>query len=127
MMIPPIGAHEFNLRFYHGLHEPWFGSRLPVLPMRNFNDDGELLHRIPKKLSYLDENSDGRETFWGLYARESVSFSWVWFYQIISLVPCFAYLASSLWKGFEIPLDGSMAVYLCLFMQSLFWATAQLG
>ncbi|UQC73679.1 uncharacterized protein CLUP02_00324 [Colletotrichum lupini] len=47
--------------------------------------------RIPKRCCRFDEMSNVREPFWGLYAREAVSFIRVTIYIFVSVVSSFAF------------------------------------
>ena len=87
--MPPIDAHEYNRRF-HACYTPrgslhWFHRcRRPC-------SSRELLHRFSKRDSKLEEGGNAREEFWGIYARERLSFLRISVYNVVCLMPCVAF------------------------------------
>ncbi|EXF80638.1 hypothetical protein CFIO01_06344 [Colletotrichum fioriniae PJ7] len=114
----PISPKEFQHIYYHCRKDPGIAdknpnnpfhstvnqvrSRLRLLkawmPALNRRYQGPLptdtVPRIPKRCCRFDELSNVREQFWGLHAREAVSFMRVTIYIFVSMASCFV---SCLW------------------------------
>jgi hypothetical protein len=122
--IPPIPRHEFYKRFYarEALNWPcltWLSRHCP-----SKGHCSEALSLLPRKVSILDENSDSRESFWGIYAREEVCISWVLLYNFVCLVPPLIFLVLWLFRGSSEKdmQDSSVPFTLVLGMASVFWS-----
>lgn len=83
-LIPPISEHEFRSRFYacfkSGSIRHWYHKCKAL----NNND---ILGFFPKKKTILEEEGNKREDFWGIYAREMISFRLILFYNILCVSP----------------------------------------
>lgn len=112
---PPVSTHEFKHHFY-------------ARRKRNANTlvqpHSELLDRLPKKLTELEEGGDKREMFWGLYAREIVSLRWVLFYNFLCLLPVMIFFMiwiSPLGRSTDLQ-NPSIPISMMISMLSLFWS-----
>ena len=129
--MPPISEHEFYNRFYST--EPF-----KYLHPHPFNRSGgckhskaqrrghcrEIIHLLPKKLSQLDENSDQREFFWGMYAQEVVCLRWLLFWNVICISPLlwFFFMWLFRWGHSGDLQDASVPVTMVMGMLSLLWS-----
>ncbi|KAL7937133.1 hypothetical protein V8C35DRAFT_294818 [Trichoderma chlorosporum] len=114
-MKPPVSRHEFKHHFYE-------------CRKRNINtlvqSRSELLDRLPKKLTELEEGGDKREIFWGIYARERISLLWVLLYNILCLLPMIGFFIawiSPLGRGTDLQ-NPSIPISMMISMLSLFWS-----
>lgn len=124
--MPPIGVHEFEKRL-HACHKP----RILHLHHRCKGPgihSSEVLEKLPKKKTLLEEAGDKREDFWGLYARENISLRWIIFYNFLCVSPLLAYFVAWITpQGHVTDLqNSSIPVGVMLSMLSLFW-TLYLG
>jgi hypothetical protein len=94
--VPPIGLHEFRMRFYEcftGGESHWHWGRPCRRQCRKKKD---ALEKIPKRDREVIEGGDGREAFWGLLAVEEIQFLRVVVYCVLSLAgPC------AFWGGLD--------------------------
>lgn len=111
----PVGKHEFAHHFYACRKR---NANILVQP------DSDLLDRLPKKLTEFEEGGDKRESFWGLYARETISFRWVLFYNFLCLLPMMIFFIvwiSPLGRGTDLQ-NPSIPISMMISMLSLFWS-----
>jgi hypothetical protein len=90
--MPPIDPHEFETRFYscygggqRHKHILFSCNREVCRP------DDDALERIPKRIKALTVGIPKRGYFWGLYARENISFLVVALYNFLLLGSPFAF------------------------------------
>ncbi|KAI1660367.1 hypothetical protein F4813DRAFT_349696 [Daldinia decipiens] len=121
--IPPISKHEFFKRFY-ACHNPrpishWY-HECKMLGCSSY----KILKLFPKKKTELNEAAESNEDFWGIYAREHISFLWVLGYNLICILPMLAFfVAWILPEGYGTDLQNpSMPFSMMLGMLSLFWS-----
>ncbi|KAI1476419.1 hypothetical protein F4774DRAFT_428024 [Daldinia eschscholtzii] len=124
--IPPVSEHEFRLRFY-ACHDPRPQQSLlhRYHKCKKFGcHTHNVLHLFPKKKTRLEEAGDTREIFWGIYARERISFSWVLGYNLFCLLPMLAFfIAWILPRGRGADLQNpSVPLSIMMGMLSLFWS-----
>ncbi|OTB18043.1 hypothetical protein K445DRAFT_20507 [Daldinia sp. EC12] len=124
--IPPVSEHEFRLRFY-ACHDPRPQQSLlhRYHKCKKFGcHTHNALHLFPKKKTRLEEAGDTREMFWGIYARERISFSWVLGYNLFCLLPMLAFfIAWILPRGRGADLQNpSIPLSIMMGMLSLFWS-----
>jgi hypothetical protein len=130
--MPPISEHEFHKRFYSSNPFKLFHGhpfhRYSKYKCNKVNRKGhcrEILELLPKKLSQLDESSDQREFFWGIYAREVVCLRWVLFYNIICMLPLmwfFFFMWIFQWGHTSDLQDASMPITMMIGLLSVFWS-----
>jgi hypothetical protein len=122
--IPPVSEHEFEKRFY-ACHRPslpithWFHKCRSL----GFHSH-DLLMLLPKKRTELEEGGDKRTTFWGIYAREVISFGWVLFYNFLCTFPMFIFFITwvlPLGHGTDLQ-NPSVPFSMMISMLSLFWS-----
>jgi hypothetical protein len=106
---PPVSEEEFYKRFYRR-YTP--------------GHTADLLDRLPKKLSMLDVNADNQEFCWGIYARERISFRWVFAYNILCILPgvTFFFVWTFIWKNKRDLQDASVPITMVFSLLSLFWS-----
>jgi hypothetical protein len=90
--MPPIDPHEFETRF----HSCYRGGRRHKHILTSCNKnlcrlDDDSLERIPKRTKSLAVGIPKRGYFWGLHARENISFWMVALYNILLLVSPFIF------------------------------------
>ncbi|KAF2737011.1 hypothetical protein EJ04DRAFT_550830 [Polyplosphaeria fusca] len=130
--IPPISSHEFKKRFdscswqfFCRRHFLQFTKSCHCFARTSKAHSRDVLHLLPKKLSQLDESSEQRMFFWGLYARQEISFLGILAYNIVCMSPmvwiffmwCFVWEQKGDLQNASVPL-GLMGA-----MLSLFWST----
>jgi hypothetical protein len=129
--MPPISEHEFYKRFY-------FANPLNIFHQHPFHRKSnskfnkakrkdhccEILELLPKKLSQLDESSEQREFFWGIYAREVVCLRWVLFYNVLCILPFvwFLFMWIFPWGHASDLQDASVPITIMIGMLSIFWS-----
>ncbi|KAL7790905.1 hypothetical protein V8C37DRAFT_383580 [Trichoderma ceciliae] len=121
--VPPVSEHEFKTRFY-ACYKPhpllhWYHNCKTL-----GHKSHDLLKFFPKKLTELEEGGDGREIFWGIYAREIISLRWVLFYNFVCLLPMLAFFMvwiSPLGRGTDLQ-NPSVPISMMIAMLSLFWS-----
>ncbi|KAL7801726.1 hypothetical protein V8C43DRAFT_271803 [Trichoderma afarasin] len=112
---PPVLVHEFEYHFYARRER---NANILVQPHSG------LLDLLPKKLTEFEEGGDKRESFWGLYARETISFRWVLFYNFICLLPMIIFFIiwiDPLGRGTDLQ-NPSVPLGLMAAMLSIFWS-----
>ena len=84
----------------------------------------EILELLPKKLSQLDVNSDHRQIFWGLYARQQIHFFRVLMYNVICITPMiwFFFMWLFVWGHDGDQQNASVPLMMMMALLSLFWA-----
>lgn len=129
--MPPISEHEFYKRFYssspprplhwHVLHSK---TTRKCTQFKRRGHCREIIELLPKKLSLLDEGGDQREFFWGMFAREVVCLRWVFFYNVICMLPLvwFFFMWIFRWGHASDLQDASVPVTMVLGMLSVFWS-----
>lgn len=129
--MPPISEHEFYTRFYlfnpskllhrHPFHRY---SNCKCNKVKRKGHCGEILELLPKKLSQLDESSEQREFFWGIYAREVVCLWWVLFYNMLCMLPLmwFFFMWLFPWGHASDLQDASVPITMMIGMLSVFWS-----
>ncbi|KAI2464067.1 hypothetical protein F4781DRAFT_414221 [Annulohypoxylon bovei var. microspora] len=121
--IPPVSQHEFETRFYAcDSSQPlrhWY-HKCMVYGCQSY----DILNLLPKKKTALEEAGDKREYFWGIYAREMVSFRWVIFYNVVCALPMLIlFITWIVPAGKETDLqNASVPLTMVLTMLSLFWS-----
>lgn len=128
-IIPPVSPHEFRRRYYacHKRCSTTSGNILCILGIRQCRRpckrSQEALGRIPKRIWVLEEGGDARETFWGLHAREEISFFRVATYHFLILLPPFVFWFLWLfWWGHSGDLQNASVPFMgALGVISLFW------
>jgi hypothetical protein len=76
-------------------------------------------------VSQLDENSEERKSFWGIYAREIVCLRWVLFYNLVCMLPLlwFFFMWIFPWGHRSDLQDASVLITMMIGMLSVFWST----
>ncbi|KAF2260561.1 hypothetical protein CC78DRAFT_472625, partial [Lojkania enalia] len=129
--IPPVSRHEFRKRFDSCRKLAYCPHRL-ISWFRKCNcpsqtakaHSRELLDKFPKKTSQLDEYSEVRETFWGIYARQAICFRWILFYNLLCITPLIWLIFMWLFVWKERDLESAlMPTSIMLAMLSVFWST----
>ncbi|KAF2874401.1 hypothetical protein BDV95DRAFT_604585 [Massariosphaeria phaeospora] len=130
--IPRVTPHEFYTRFYsctswytHFTHFFHRSKTCKCNKQKRKCHNRELLEFLPKKLSMLDERSDQREMFWGLYVRQAVCFRWILFYNLVCMLPLiwFFLMWMFVW-GHDGDLQNAfMPMSIMLALLSVFWST----
>lgn len=130
--VPPITEHEFRKRFYsfnaslfcrhHILRHPKLCS---CKKRACKTHSSELMDLLPKKLTLLDEQSNQREEFWGLYARQVVTFRWILAYNFLCFLPMLWFVFIWLFAlGQKRDLqDAFVPTSVMISMLSVFWST----
>jgi hypothetical protein len=122
--IPPIPRHEFFKRFYaaEALNWPYFSWLRRCGASKGHCS--EALSLFPQKVSILNEQSDTRECFWGIYAREEVCLCWVLFYNFVCLTPPLVFFFVWLFRATSEKdmQDSSVPFTLMAGMLSIFWS-----
>jgi hypothetical protein len=122
--MPPISEHEFNRKFYNCYR----GSKrhrhfLGITCRKTCRPANDALDRIPKRDRQVIIEGDKREIFWGLLAREAVSFRRVVVYHVIFLSAPFVFWVlwllkwghSGDWQNASVPFLAALGLL------SLFW------
>lgn len=121
--IPPVSRHEFRKRFY-ACHQQQLLRHWHHKCKKLGSQSHDLLKLFPKKRTALEEGGDKREEFYGIYARENVSFIWVLFYNFICMLPMLAFFI--MWinpQGHSTDLQNpSVPFSMMTAMLSLFWS-----
>ena len=86
-LIPPIGPHEFYDRF-HACYNPRPAFHFLHKCVSFNRRTRDLLQLFPKCNSDLAEDSDKREPFWGIVAREQPSIFRLLLYNFACASPC---------------------------------------
>ena len=127
--MPPVSKHEFRRRFY-ACNRPWSTAQTKLFCYlqihkcrRPCRRSQEALNRIPKKTWKLEEGGDVREVFWGIHARERISFLMVTIYHCLVLLPPFIFWFLWLfwWKHSGDLQNASVPVFTAQGLISLFW------
>jgi hypothetical protein len=130
--MPPISEYEFNKRFYlsgmvgilhrHPFHRQ---SKCKCGKLKRKEYCRDVIELLPKKLSQLDESSEQREIFWGIYAQEAVSLMRVLLYNLFCAIPLFWFFFMWMFKwGHRGDLqDAAVPLSLMTGMLSIFWST----
>ncbi|KAK1991768.1 hypothetical protein LX36DRAFT_589782 [Colletotrichum falcatum] len=119
--IPPVTPHEFYKRFY-ACYDPTPMLHFYHRCTRLAGHSGDVLDRFPKKKTELEEGGDGRETFWGIYARENVALARVLVYNFICITPTLVFFFAWLIPhGSDEMQNAAVPVSVMVAMLSLFW------
>ncbi|KAK1980905.1 hypothetical protein LZ30DRAFT_593845 [Colletotrichum cereale] len=119
--IPPVTPHEFYKRFYACYDTPTlhFYHRCTRLT----GHSGDVLDKFPKKKTAIEEGGDGREVFWGIYARENVALIRVLAYNFICIIPMLVFFFAWLFHhGPEEMQNAAVPISVMIAMLSLFWS-----
>ncbi|KAF2442541.1 hypothetical protein P171DRAFT_364203 [Karstenula rhodostoma CBS 690.94] len=118
--MPPITKHEFKKRHEasgkHGFH-------LRCIKKKAHNRN--LIELLPRKVNQLDLSADERKLFWGLYARQEISFFRVLVYNVICISPLvwFFFMWLFAWGHAGDQQNASVPLMIMLSFLSIFWTT----
>ncbi|KAF2679312.1 hypothetical protein K458DRAFT_314529 [Lentithecium fluviatile CBS 122367] len=125
--MPPITEHEFNKRFYS------CAPKFHILCHKNCHcfkiqkqaHNREIINLLPKKLSQFDDQSDQRDLFWGLYARQQPLFWRVGVYNALCISPLvwFFFMWIFHWGHDGDMQNASVPLMIMMSLLSVFWAT----
>ncbi|KAH6714471.1 hypothetical protein BKA61DRAFT_482078, partial [Leptodontidium sp. MPI-SDFR-AT-0119] len=122
-LIPPIGPHEFYDRF-HACYNPRSAFHF-LHKCASFNKrTRDLLQLFPKSNSDLVEDSDKREPFWGIVARERPSIARLLLYNLACALPCLIFFFMWLFSwghGGDLQ-NASVPLSVMLAALSVFWS-----
>jgi hypothetical protein len=122
--MPPIDPHEFETRFYSCYRGGQRHKHIFFSCNKKFcrpDDDG--IERIPKRTKALATGIPKRGYFWGLNARENISFVMVAIYNFLLLVMPFAFWICwlSVWKHPGDLQNASVPTAVVAALMPLFW------
>lgn len=85
----------------------------------------ETIDLLPKKFSQLDLSADERKVFWGLYARQEISFFRVLVCNVICISPLvwFFFMWLFAWGHDGDQQNASVPLMAMLSLRSIFWTT----
>lgn len=128
--IPEITPHEFRKGFYRGsspfTHTYIFfcskGCRCKKDTARGHNK--EIMPLLPKRVSPFDENTEAREDFWGLYAKNQIKMLRVIVWNVSCISPMLWFFAMRIfvWGPKGDLQNAAVPATLALSLLSLFWA-----
>ncbi|KAI1461605.1 hypothetical protein F4805DRAFT_476159 [Annulohypoxylon moriforme] len=121
--MPPICNGEFRKRFY-ARDKSKSSCHCPHGCITWGMHSGNVLDLFPKKTTKLEESGDKREDFWGIYARERISFGRVLAYNIGCALPMLVVFALRVLPAkYATDLQNpSVPFSMMLGMLSLFWS-----
>jgi hypothetical protein len=121
--MPPIDRDEFKVRFYNCFNGGSRHKHYLRACRKAFCRNNDVLECIPKRNRRVIEDGLHRETFWGLQAREELSFIRVAVYHVLLIAIPFVFLG--LWlsvMGHQGDLqDAAVPITVLGVLLSLFW------
>ena len=125
----PCLPHEFKKRFYEC--STWFAhsyvffcsKKCKCIKIAAKSHNRELLHLLPKRMSPFDENSETRECFWGLYAKNDIKFFRVMVWNLVCMSPLlwFFFMRLFIWGPNWDMQNAVVPAMLALGLMSHFW------
>ncbi|KAI1390198.1 uncharacterized protein F4822DRAFT_228499 [Hypoxylon trugodes] len=121
--IPPISEHEFQKRFCACYNPGGLCRFYHKCKSVGAHSSATALELFPKKKTELKEGGDAREDFWGIYAREWISFRRVSFYNFVCVLPVAIFFISRISPaGYGTDLQNPSVPFFMMFaMLSFFW------
>ncbi|KAL5379796.1 hypothetical protein DPSP01_008266 [Paraphaeosphaeria sporulosa] len=126
--IPPISKHEFKKR-HEACGKQRFHIRCnkqcPCVKMKAKAHNRDIINLLPKRVAQLDLSADERKLFWGLYARQEISFFRVLVYNVICISPLvwFFFMWLFAWGHGGDQQNASVPLMTMLSFLSIFWTT----
>jgi hypothetical protein len=106
-------------------HAAFIDKQCPCARAKAKAHNRDIIELLPKKNSQLDMNADERIYFWGLYARQEISFFRVLVYNAICISPCiwFFFMWLFPWSHSGDQQNASVPLMTMLSFLSVFWTT----
>lgn len=126
--IPPITPHEFKKRYDFCAPQPFHfrhHRKCHCVRLKRQIHSREIISLLPRKLARLDELSDSRELFWGLYARQKIYFWRILVYNVVCISPLiwFFFMWLFRWGHDKDMQNASVPLMVMISLLSIFWAT----